>query len=106
MDGTALALTIIGSVMTLLSVSIAFLTFWFNRKKDSSTDGEWKGVLKADIEHIKSGIDDLKTDNKDIKADIKSLDSRITIVEQSTKSAHHRLDTMERNQDRRELHNV
>lgn len=89
--------------MTLLSVIIAIFTFYFNRKKETSTDSEWRGELKSDIRHIKEGVDDLKEDNKDIKDDIKDLDSRITIVEQSTKAAHHRLDEMQRE---REVHHA
>lgn len=104
MDGISIALTIIGSVMTLLSVLIAVFTFYFNRKKETSNDSEWKGELKSDIRHIKDGVDDLKKDNKDIRDDIKSLDNRITIVEQSAKAAHHRLDTLEHQREVQNAH--
>ena len=99
MDGVSIALTIIGSVMTLLSVLIAVFTFYFNRKKDTSTDSEWRGELKSDIRHIKDGVDELKKDNTEIKEDMQDLRDRVTLVEASAKSAHKRIDTMEKQQE-------
>ena len=89
-------LAVTGAFMTLISVTIAIFTFYFNRKKESSDDGAYKGSLKTDIEYIKKGVDELKADNKDIKDDVDELKERIVRVEDSTKSAHHRLDTIDR----------
>lgn len=100
MDATvATILGIVGAFMTLLSITIAVFTFYFNRKKDTSEDGEFKGSLKSDINYIKNGVDELKNDNRSIKEDIRSLDHRVTLVEASAKSAHHRLDTQERRKE-------
>lgn len=96
MDGTvATVLGIIGALMTVISIGVAVMTFYFNRKKDSLGDGEFKGKMETDIKYIKDGIDDLKDDYKDIKDDIRDLDHRVTLVESSVKSAHHRLDEKE-----------
>ena len=105
MNGISLALTIVGSVMTLLSVIIAIFTFYFNRKKETNNDGEWRGSLNADIQHIKNGVDELKTDNEEIKGSVADLRERVALVEASAKSAHHRIDSIEENH-RRELHHV
>lgn len=102
MDGVSIALTIIGSVMTLLSVLIAVFTFYFSRKKETSTDSEWKGELKSDIRHIKDGVDELKVDNGEIKENVQDLRERVALVEASARSAHHRIDTLEK----KEVHNV
>lgn len=96
MEGVSLALTIIGSVMTLLSVTIAIFTFYFNRKRETNSDGEWKGELKADLTHIKDGVDELKRDNKSIKDDVQILRERIVLVDAKADSAHDRLDRIER----------
>ena len=96
MDGTvATVLGIIGALMTVISIAVAVFTFYFNRKKESLTDGEFKGKMETDIEYIKDGIDDLKDDYRDVKSDIRDLDHRVTLVESSVKSAHHRLDEKE-----------
>ena len=100
MDATlATILGIVGAFMTLLSVSIAVFTFYFNRKKETSEDSEFRGSLKSDIQHIKTGVDDLKRDNQNMREDIRDLDHRVTLVEASAKSAHHRLDTQERRKE-------
>lgn len=90
-------LAVLGAFMTLISVTVAIFTFYFNRKKESGDDGAFKGSLKTDIEYIKKGVDELKSDNKDIKEEVDDLKERIVRVEDSTKSAHHRLDTIDRN---------
>ena len=96
MDATvATVLGIIGALMTVISILVAVFTFYFNRKKDSLSDGEFKGQMETDIKYIKDGIDDMKDDFRDVKDDIHDLDHRVTLVEASVKSAHHRLDAKE-----------
>lgn len=96
MDGTvATVLGIIGALMTVISILVAVFTFYFNRKRDANSDGEFRGKMETDIKYIKDGIDDLKDDYRDVKDDIHDLDHRVTLVEASVKSAHHRLDEKE-----------
>lgn len=94
MISSSTAIAIVGSILTIFSVGIAFLTFWINRKKDSSSDGEWRGELKSDIRHIRDGIDDLKADTKNIKDDVNELRERVSQVETSAEAAHKRIDDM------------
>lgn len=91
----ATVLGIIGALMTVISIMVAVFTFYFNRKKESTTDGEFRGKMESDIKYIKDGVDDLKNDYRDVKDDIRDLDHRVTLVESSVKSAHHRLDDRE-----------
>lgn len=93
----SIILAVMGAFMTLISVTVAIFTFYFNRKKESGDDGAFKGSLKTDIEYIKKGVDELKADNKDIKDEVDDLKERIVRVEDSTKSAHKRLDAIDRN---------
>lgn len=88
-------LAVIGVILTIISVGIVFLTFWFSRKKDSSEVGEWRGELKSDINHIKAGVDELRLDTRGIKTDVQDLRERVIKVEASTKAAHHRLDQIQ-----------
>ena len=104
MDNASIVLGIIGALMTLISVTIAIFTFYFNRKKETGSDGEWKGELRSDLKHIKDGVDELKTDNEEIKGSVADLRERVALVEASAKSAHHRIDSLEI--DRRETHHV
>lgn len=60
-------------------------------------------VMQVELNHIKSDMESMK---EEMKADIKELDEkvhkhnnlveRMAIVEQSTKSAHHRIDEMKK----------
>lgn len=99
MVDVSVVLAIVGSFMTLISIAIAFLTFYFNRKKDSGADGEWRGELRADLQHIKSGVDDLRKDNDQIKEDVKILRERTAVNERDIKSAHRRIDSLERREE-------
>lgn len=90
----SILLAIIGAFMTLISVTVAIFTFYFNRKKETSDDSSFKGSMKTDLEYIKKGVDELKSDNKDIKDDVSELKERIVRVEDSTKSAHKRIDNL------------
>ena len=96
MNTASLVIAIIGAVLTFLSVTIAIFTFYFNRKKDNTDEGRFQASVQSDITYIKEGVDELKRDNRDLKDDIRSLDHRVTLVESSVKSAHHRLDDMKR----------
>lgn len=96
MDATvATILGILGAFMTLVSITIAVFTFYFNRKKETSDDGEFKGSLKTDIEYIKKGVDELKEDNRDIKSEVGDLRERVSSVESLANAAHKRLDRIE-----------
>lgn len=97
---TSVIIAIIGSILTVFSVGIAFLTFWFTRRKDSLDVGEWKGELKSDLNHIKNGVDELRHDTKDIKDDVQTLRERVVLVENSVKSAHHRIDELQRKENK------
>ena len=104
MDATvATVLGILGAFLTLVSLTIAICTFYFNRKKETSADGEFKGSLKTDLEYIKRGVDELKRDNKDIRDDVGDLKERVKSVEDSAKEAHRRIDRMEQ---KKEIANV
>lgn len=103
--GISIAISITGTIVTIITVIVAVLTFYNARKKDAENNAEWKGGLNTDLRYIRDGIDDLKHDNKDIKDNIKDLDHRITLVEASTKSAHHRLDDMLNRKERDHVSN-
>lgn len=95
MISTSTILALIGSGLTVLSVTIAIFTFYFNRKKEGSDEGRFKGTIESDIKHIKDGVDELKTNTNEIKNDIQNLRERVVIVETSVKSAHHRIDDLQ-----------
>lgn len=52
-------------------------------------------ALKSDVDYIKRGVDDIKLDMRTQATKIEDIDLRVARVEESTKSAHHRLDRLE-----------
>ena len=64
-----------------------------NRQKNEyKKEGIEAGTLKTDIEYIKRRSDDLLLEQKETNKNINVLSERLTRVEESTKSAHHRID--------------
>ena len=52
-------------------------------------------TLIVKLENINNGVNEIKSDMRNMRNDIQDLRDRLIIVEQSTKSAHHRLDGLD-----------
>ena len=63
-----------------------------NNKQDTANDAAQLTTVIVKLENISSGVTEIKSELKNVKNDIQDLRDRLIIVEQSTKSAHHRLD--------------
>lgn len=62
------------------------------QKKDAVADAANNTAILVKLETIGSGVTEIKSDIKSMKLDVKDLTERLIVVEQSTKSAHKRLD--------------
>ena len=51
--------------------------------------------LETKLDMISRNIDEIRLDNKDFSKSIQQLAERVSAVEQSAKSAHHRIDQLE-----------
>ncbi|MEE0420346.1 MAG: hypothetical protein UDG86_09920 [Lachnospiraceae bacterium] len=69
-----------------------------NNKRADVTEIERKATETATInvklDQIGTDVRDIKYDITGLKKDVQGLNERMIIVEQSTKSAHHRLDDL------------
>lgn len=85
----------IALVCTLLGAGLSFLTF--QRNKDNSIRAETREVANnnAKLEYIAKGVDDIRIDIKAQDRKINSINERLIRVEESSKSAHKRLDNIE-----------
>lgn len=66
-----------------------------SNRSDDAEEGKKDGVVLTEIGYIKAGVDDIKRkqetqDQRDIE-----MVSRITVVEESSKQAHRRIDGLE-----------
>lgn len=89
----------VGLVFTIIGGVIGVATFHMNSKKNTKqeTKEEVSSITKIDtkLDIIGKNVDEIRLDNKDISKSLHSLAERVSAVEQSTKSAHHRLDNLE-----------
>lgn len=83
-------------LISVVSVAFAIYTGTSNLKRNNATDIKKDAVETATInvklDTISRGVDDIKLEQKTISKDIKELSDRVLVVEQSAKSAHHRID--------------
>ena len=86
---------IVGLVCTVLGAAVGYATFSRNKAKDDRGDGKETGVILTEIGYIKSSVDTVnqKLDRQDERN--MEFMSRLSAVEASTKSAHHRIDHLE-----------
>lgn len=80
---------------TVLSVSISFLTFQRNGKKDIKEDSIKLAEIKAKLDYIVESVDEIKADNKGRDSLINSLENRISRVEEVLRSTLKRQDILE-----------
>ena len=90
--GLTVLITLLSSIIGML---IGVLTYGKNRDKDIKNDAKEDAETKAKLDYISRGVDDIKLDNKQRDREFLKMNDRLTIVEQSVKSAHRRLDVLE-----------
>ena len=66
-----------------------------NQATDDKKEASEMTTLIVKLENINNGVNEIKSDMRNMRNDIQDLRDRLIIVEQSTKSAHHRLDGLE-----------
>lgn len=86
--------TVISILIALGALLFTALSFRRTSNQDTSATATERATMTADIRYIRSSIDDIKLDNKAIQKDIGDLKTKVVEIEQSTKSAHKRLDDM------------
>ncbi len=83
-------------LISIISVSSAGFFAIKNSKRADTSDAEKKAVETATInvklDQIGADVRDIKYDITAVKKDVQGLKERMIMVEQSTKSAHKRLD--------------
>lgn len=89
-------------VSVLISGIAAAFAIYFGLKNNQRADVKDIEEKAARDAKINIKLDDISSDVKDIKYDVSAtnkkveeIDRRVVVVEQSTKSAHHRIDRIE-----------
>ncbi|WP_320408260.1 hypothetical protein, partial [Paraclostridium bifermentans] len=80
-----------------------YMSYQKKNQKDIENDASQKALMSSKLDYISNAVDNIRIDFKELKIDVKnqdakvnSMNERLIKVEESTKSAHHRLDTFEK----------
>lgn len=87
---------LIGGITGFIASLCAVVAFVIARKKDGYEDGRDNGGIHGDIKYMRNGFDDLRLDVKEIGRKQDQHYERLIRVEESCKSAHNRIDSIER----------
>lgn len=87
--------------LTVSIVSVAFSVYFGmkNSKRTDTKDIEERvkrdTIVNTKLDEIGNNVKNIKDDVSTVRQDIQNIDKRLIIVEQSVKSAHHRIDGIE-----------
>ena len=79
----------------MLGFLFSYLAFQRNRDKDIRTDAKEDGVIKTKLDSIGKGVDDIRIDLKANEKQMSQMNEQLIRVDESTKSAHKRIDKIE-----------
>ena len=86
-------------LISFVSLCVAGIVGVTNIRRNKATDDRREAsettTLIVKLENINEGVNEIKSDMRNLRNDVQDLRDRLIMVEQSTKSAHHRLDSLE-----------
>lgn len=86
----------LGVIATVASIVFAYLGYRKGVKDECRKEGVDSGSLRTDLKYIRERTDDVYLEQKDIKRSFTDFSERLVRVEESSKQAHKRLDSMEK----------
>lgn len=93
----------IALLCTVIGCVIGIGTYSKTRDKDIRADAERWGVMSAKLDFITTTTSEIKTEGKlrdeRMNKEMSDVKNKLTEVEQSTKSAHHRIDELVKEKD-------
>lgn len=81
-----------GTIFAILFSAVAVLR---NKKHDDSGEGQSMGVIMTELGTIKRGVDDIRAEQREQTKFNQEIIKAVTVVEESTKQAHKRIDRVE-----------
>lgn len=85
-------ISVLAIIIPALGVLIAFLVFRRNSNEDIRLRATETATINVKLDTIASDVKDIKYDITNVKNEVQALSERLVKCEESTKSAHHRLD--------------
>ena len=85
--------TVIISALALVVSGAALL---LNSRKESRADAAGSARVEAKLDSIGAGVEDIRVEMRTIRSRVDGLSERVSAIESNVKSAHHRLDQLEK----------
>ena len=82
-------------LIAVLSFIIGFLGHWQKSKNDAEDKAREKAELSTKLDHIDVGVQDIRVQVRNTDHRLNEINDRVIRVEESSKSAHKRIDKME-----------
>lgn len=84
------------TAIALCGLLIAVVTVILTGRRDTRGDAADRAETRAMLTSIKGGVDDLRVDNRAMREDLSKMAVDLARVDQSARSAHHRIDDLQR----------
>ncbi|CEQ08655.1 hypothetical protein UT300013_09250 [Paraclostridium sordellii] len=82
-------------ICTIIGAIIGYMSYQKKNEHDIEDDASQKTVVATKLDYISKGVDDIRLDIKAQDTKISGVIERLIKVEESTKSAHHRIDNIQ-----------
>ena len=86
----------IGVLAAAFGMLVGYLGFQRNRDTDVKTDAANDAVVRTKLDSIGQGVDSIRVDMKVQERNHTALSEQVVRIDESTKSAHRRLDELDR----------
>ena len=88
--------TIISIVIAFCALLFTALSFRRTQTQDTTASATERATMTADVRYIRTSIDEIKLENRAIQKDVTDLKTKLVEVDSSVKSAHKRIDSLEK----------
>jgi uncharacterized membrane protein len=86
----------IGVICAIFGAGATFISLKRNFKKDTQDESRDFTRVETKLDYVSKGVDDIRLDIRATDRKVSDVCERLTRVEESTKSAHHRIDGIEK----------
>ena len=90
-------------IISIVSVAAAIYFGLKSAKRDDTKDIKERAtadaIVNVKLDNISSAVNDIKYDISDTKKQVAEIDKKLVAVDASVRSAHHRIDNMEKGDD-------
>lgn len=90
--------TIISLVIAACALTFTAFSYRRTQNQDTSVSAAERATMNANIQYIRQSIDEIKLDNRAIKTDLDELKAKVSFIDASAKSAHKRIDDLQKGQ--------